>query len=77
MSTDILYFSFSPFPPELGNVFEKNKKKKNVCVQATFFPLIFGPHAFVMEKKAPILIFIMDQEFENSCIKNSMSKVEV
>ena len=39
--------------------------------------MIYGPSAFAIKKKAQFVIFSAEQEFTNSCIENSMSKVEV
>ena len=60
-------------------MFSKRMKRKikHICVQATFFPLIYGPSAFAIKKTAQFVIFSTEREFTNSCIENSMSKVEV
>ena len=62
-------------------MFSKRTKRKikHICVQATLiFSIDLWPKRFCNKKKKVLfVIFSAEQEFTNSCIENSMSKVEV
>ena len=73
-------FFFSRFTRELANVFKKNEKKNKtyLCTSyINFFNWFMAQALLQYKKKAHFVIFSAEQEFTNSCIENSMSKVEV
>ena len=78
LQTFFLFFSHALLAS--SPMFSKRTKRKikHICVQATLiFSIDLWPKRFCNKKKAQFVIFSAEQEFTNSCIENSMSKVEV